>query len=81
MNNNSKHPLEWFEQRVGTAIFREPIFESEKGRKKVAIKIRDKNHANQLFQLQRADRPPYTDTPYEIIGHSPTHHIHGSRDL
>lgn len=54
-------PIEWFEARVGEAIYRQPIFPSEKGRPHVALKIRNKHHARLLFELQANNKAPYYD--------------------
>lgn len=66
MNNNSKHPLEWFEDRIGSVIYRAPIFSYEQTRDFVAVKVKDKAHAKTLFELQRRDRPAYTDNPKDV---------------
>lgn len=66
MNNNSKRPLTWFEDRIGGWIYRAPIFSSEKSRPFVAVKVKDGNHAKMLFDLQRADRPGYVDNAKDV---------------
>lgn len=65
---DNKHPLKWFEDRIGEFIFREPYFKDEIERgKPVPIKVSTKDHALKLYDLQRNDRPPYMDG--RIIGY------------
>lgn len=66
MSNNSKQPLKWFEDRIGTFIYRAPFFQSEKGRAHVAIKVKNKDHAKMLHDLQRSGRPAYQDTALKV---------------
>ncbi len=66
MNNNSKHPLTWFEDRVGSIIYRAPMFKHEEGRPAIPVKIKDRKHAKLLHDLQRGDRAPYVATPSEV---------------
>jgi hypothetical protein len=59
---DSKHPLEWFEARVGSFIIRAPYFKDEVDRgQPVTIKVSTKDHALKLYSLQRNDRPTYVD--------------------
>lgn len=67
MTDNSNHPIEWFENRIGEAIFRAPIYEDEKTRSSVGIKIRNKEHAHELFKLQRPGRPGYVDKKEQVL--------------
>lgn len=66
-SNNAKHPLKWFEDRIGSFIFRAPYFkdEVERGRP-VRINVSTKLHAKQLFELQRGGRPPFVDNENQI---------------
>jgi hypothetical protein len=61
MKTTAKQTQKWFEDRIGTFIFRAPIFQSEMNRDYVAVKVKDKNHAKLLFDLQRPERPGYVD--------------------
>lgn len=63
MPEDFKHPLKWFEARVGDFIYRPPIFAHESKQPYVAMKIKDKKHALLLYDLQRPGRPRYESQP------------------
>lgn len=63
---DNKQQLKWFEDRIGSFIYRAPIFESEKTRPFIAMKVKDKNHAKLLFDLQRSGRPGYVDSSQDV---------------
>jgi hypothetical protein len=66
MENCQQRPLEWFENRIGEFIYRAPVFKDEIERgQPVSIKISTKDHAKNLFELQRKNRP-YVDSKEKL---------------
>lgn len=65
-NPNSTRPLEWFENRIGMVIFRPPLFDLERAHDAIPVKIKNKDHAKTLFDLQKPGRPPYADRKEDV---------------